>query len=61
VLAVLHDIGKVFGDAGHGAIAAALLEPHVRSDVVRVVRHHSHFTARHWEQIPAGEPDLPPL
>lgn len=54
---LLHDIGKVFGDAGHGAVAAALLEPHVRSDVVQVVRHHSIFTARHWEQIPAGEPD----
>jgi hypothetical protein len=25
-----HDIGKVFGGAGHGPIAAALLEPHVR-------------------------------
>ena len=54
---LLHDIGKVFGDAGHGAIAAALLEPHVRPDVVQVVRYHSQFTARHWEQIPPGEPD----
>lgn len=54
---LLHDIGKVFGDAGHGAIAAALLEPHVRPDVVQVVRHHSRFTARYWEQFPPGQAD----
>lgn len=54
---LLHDIGKVFGDAGHGAIAAALLEPHVRPDIVEVVRHHAEFTARHWHQIAPGEPD----
>ena len=46
--ALLHDVGKVFGDAGHGAIAAALLEPHLGGDVVEVVRHHQAFTARHW-------------
>jgi predicted HD phosphohydrolase len=54
---LLHDIGKVFGDAGHGAIAAALLEPHVRPDVAQVVRHHSQFTARHWEPIAPGASD----
>lgn len=54
---LLHDIGKVFGGAGHGPIAAALLEPHVRPDVVEVVRHHSRFTARHWELIRPGQPD----
>jgi predicted HD phosphohydrolase len=55
--ALLHDIGKVFGDAGHGGVAAALLEPHVRAEVVEVVRHHTEFTARHWAPIPAGEAD----
>jgi predicted HD phosphohydrolase len=55
--ALLHDVGKVFGDAGHGPIAAALLEPHVRSDVVNVVRHHSAFTARHWGRVAPGGPD----
>ncbi len=55
--ALLHDIGKVFGDAGHGDIAAALLEPHVSHQVVAVVRHHAAFTARHWTPIPLGESD----
>lgn len=57
VAALLHDIGKVFGDAGHGEIAAAVLEPHVRSDVVAAVRHHTAFTARHWRPIPPGDTD----
>lgn len=52
-----HDIGKVFGDVGHGGMAAALLAPHVRHDVVEVVRHHSAFTARHWGQVPEGSVD----
>ena len=54
---LLHDIGKVFGDAGHGAVAAGLLEPHVRSEVVEVVRHHAVFTARHWAPVAPGEDD----
>ena len=57
VAALLHDIGKVFGDAGHGEIAAAVLEPHIRPEVVAVVRYHTAFTARHWRSIPRGEPD----
>lgn len=39
------------------ALAAALLEPHVRPDVAQVVRHHSQFTARHWEPIVPGASD----
>ena len=57
VAALVHDIGKVFGDAGHGEIAAAVLEPHVRPDVVAAIRHHAAFTARHWRPIPAGDHD----
>ena len=55
--ALLHDIGKVFGDAGHPEVAAAVLAPHVRSEVVEVVRHHRDFTARHWYEIGPGEDD----
>jgi predicted HD phosphohydrolase len=55
--ALCHDIGKVFGDAGHGAVSAALLEPHVRAEVVDVVRHHGAFTARHWDPLLTGEAD----
>lgn len=57
VAALLHDVGKVFGDAGHGEIAAAILEPHIRPDVVSAIRHHSAFTVRHWRAIPPGESD----
>jgi len=55
--ALLHDIGKVFGDAGHAEISAEVLAPHVRGDVVDVVRHHCAFTARHWNQLSAGDID----
>jgi len=51
VLAALcHDIGKVFGDAGHGEVSAELLKPHVRAEVVSVVCHHGpspHSTGTH--------------
>jgi len=58
VLAALcHDIGKVFGDAGHGDIAADLLTPHVRTEVASAVRHHGAFTARHWNPSLRGESD----
>lgn len=57
VAALLHDVGKVFGDAGHGAIAAAVLEPHIRPEVVAAIRHHTEFTARHWRAIPPEEAD----
>lgn len=55
--ALLHDIGKVFGDANHAEVSAEVLAPHVRSDVVEVVRHHGAFTARHWDEIVPGAPD----
>jgi predicted HD phosphohydrolase len=55
--ALLHDIGKVFGDAGHDEVSAAVLAPHVRDDVAAVVRHHVAFTARHWRDIAPGETD----
>lgn len=55
--ALLHDLGKVFGDAGHPEASAAVLAPHVRPDVVAVVRHHRDFTARHWQQLGPDDPD----
>jgi predicted HD phosphohydrolase len=53
--ALLHDIGKVVGDRGHGAISAEVLAPHVRGEVVEIVRHHSAFTARY--SLSEGEAD----
>ncbi|HUC03936.1 MAG TPA: HD domain-containing protein [Acidimicrobiales bacterium] len=55
--ALFHDIGKVFGDAGHQHVSADLLGPHVRSEVVAVVRHHTAFTARHWDPTLSGRRD----
>jgi predicted HD phosphohydrolase len=55
--ALLHDVGKVFGDAGHPEASAAVLSPHVRHDVIQVVRHHRDFTARHWQQLGLGDAD----
>jgi predicted HD phosphohydrolase len=54
---LLHDIGKVFGDEGHADVAADVIAPHVRPEVVAVVRHHCAFTARHWNEIADGDPD----
>jgi predicted HD phosphohydrolase len=55
--ALCHDIGKAFGDAGHGEVSAELLKPHVRAEVVCVVRYHGAFTARHWDPLLEGESD----
>jgi predicted HD phosphohydrolase len=58
VLAALcHDIGKVFGDVGHGEISANLLTPHIRAGLVFVVQHHGAFTARHWDPSLKAESD----
>jgi predicted HD phosphohydrolase len=58
VLAALcYDIGKVFGDVGHGEISANLPKPHVRSELVFVVQHHGAFTARHWDLSLKAESD----
>jgi hypothetical protein len=55
--ALCHDVGKIFGDSGHGEVAAELLKPHVRAEVVSVVRHHGSFTARHWNSSLKGDSD----
>jgi predicted HD phosphohydrolase len=58
VLAALcHDIGKVFGDVGHGEMSADLLKPHVRAELVSVVQYHGAFTARHWDPSLKAESD----
>jgi predicted HD phosphohydrolase len=54
--ALFHDIGKILGDAGHDRISAEVLRPHLRPDVVEVVRHHGAFTARHWGDVGPSDP-----
>jgi predicted HD phosphohydrolase len=55
--ALLHDVGKVFGDENHDAVSAEILRPYVRDDVYRVVRHHQAFTARYLAPIFGGDAD----
>ena len=55
--ALCHDIGKVFGDVGHGEVAAAFLRSHIRPELAEVVRHHAAFTARHWDPTLHGPAD----
>jgi predicted HD phosphohydrolase len=43
-----HDIGKAVADANHPAVAAELLKPYVRDDVVWMVRVHQDFQGRHY-------------
>jgi len=48
VASLCHDIGKLISVFGHPAIAAAILEPYVRSDVFHMIRTHQDFQGRHY-------------
>jgi predicted HD phosphohydrolase len=56
VAALIHDVGKIFGDDNHAAVSAEILRPYVRDDVYRVVCHHQDFTARYIAPILGGDP-----
>jgi predicted HD phosphohydrolase len=56
VAALMHDVGKIFGDDNHDAVSAEILRPYVRDDVYRVVCHHQDFTARYIAPILGGDP-----
>lgn len=56
VAALVHDLGKIFGDDNHDVVSAEILRPYVRDDVYRVVRHHQDFTARYIAPILGGDP-----
>jgi predicted HD phosphohydrolase len=57
VAALLHDVGKIFGDENHDKVSAEIMRPYVRDDVYRVVRHHQDFTARYIAPIFGGDPN----
>ena len=57
VAALMHDVGKLFGDDHHDAVSAEMLHGHVRDDVYRIVRHHQDFTARYIAPIFGGDPE----
>lgn len=54
--ALMHDVGKIFGDDNHDVVSAEILRPYVRDDVYRVVWHHQDFTARYIAPILGGDP-----
>ena len=47
VAALMHDVGKLFGDDYHDAVSAEMLHGYVRDDVYRIVKHHQDFTVLH--------------
>jgi predicted HD phosphohydrolase len=57
VAALLHDVGKIFGDENHDKVSAEIIRPYVRDDVYRVVQHHQDFTARYIAPIFGGDPN----
>jgi len=57
VAALCHDIGKAISVPGHPAIAAAILAPYVRPEVMNMIRVHQDFQGRHYYAHFGGDPD----
>jgi predicted HD phosphohydrolase len=57
VASLCHDIGKVVSVWNHAAIAAEMLQPYVRDDVYKMIRHHQDFQGRHYYHHFGGDPD----
>jgi predicted HD phosphohydrolase len=57
VAALVHDVGKIFGDPNHDSVAGEIVRPYVRDEAYRAVRHHQDFTARYIAPILGGDPD----
>jgi predicted HD phosphohydrolase len=55
--ALCHDVGKVVSVANHPAIAAEILRPYVRGEVLDVVRTHQDFQGRHYYKYFGADPD----
>ena len=57
VASLCHDIGKFVSVANHPKIAAEILRPYVREDVVEVILAHQDFQGRHYYHHFGGDPD----
>jgi predicted HD phosphohydrolase len=57
VAALCHDIGKYVSVPNHPRIAAEILRPYVRSEVVDVILAHQDFQGRHYYHHFGGDPD----
>lgn len=55
--ALFHDVGHLFGDIEHGAIAAEIVGPFVSIDIAQMIRHHNDFTSRHYARFFDADPD----
>jgi predicted HD phosphohydrolase len=52
-----HDVGKVISVFNHPAIAAEMIRPYVRPEVVEMIRTHQDFQGRHYYAHFGGDPD----
>jgi predicted HD phosphohydrolase len=57
VASLCHDVGKVISTTNHPAVAAEILRPFVRPDVVGVIASHQDFQGRHYYGYFGGDPD----
>ena len=48
LVALIHDIGKVIGNANHPEIVGALARPYVSDNAYRSLRHHMEFQWQHY-------------
>jgi predicted HD phosphohydrolase len=48
--ALFHDVAEVFAGANHACVAATMLRPYVRDEVYHVMRTHSDFQGRYYNQ-----------
>ncbi len=55
--ALCHDIAKAVSEPNHPAVAAALLQPYVRPEVVWMVQVHQDFQGRHYYQFLGKDPE----
>ena len=55
--ALCHDIAKAVSEPNHPAVAAALLAPYVRADVVWMVQVHQDFQGRHYYGFLGKDPE----
>jgi predicted HD phosphohydrolase len=57
VASLCHDIGKYVSVPNHPRIAAEILRPYVRAEIVDVILAHQDFQGRHYYHHFGGDPD----
>ena len=57
VASLLHDVGKLISVPNHPRIAAEILRPYVRSEVLETIRAHQDFQGRHYYEHLGMDPD----